>query len=53
MHILDKVNGAMHFEINLAQIKKIFSELSAKLPGYLLPRLVMEQPGAKSKTLII
>lgn len=53
LHMLDKVNGAVHFEVSLEQAKKIFYNLSTKLPGYLLPRLVAEQSGAKSKTLIL
>ena len=53
LHMLDKVNGAVHFEVSLEQAKKIFSNLSTKLPGYLLPRLAVEQSGAKSKTLIL
>lgn len=53
LHILDKVSGTNHFEVDLAIAKQIFSELSNKLPGYLLPRLVVEQPYEKSKTLIM
>ena len=53
LHMLDKVNGAVHFEVALEHAKKIFSNLSTKLPGYLLPRLAVEQSGAKSKTLIL
>jgi EF-P beta-lysylation protein EpmB len=53
LHMLDKVNGAVHFEVSLDQAKKIFSHLSTKIPGYLLPRLAVEQSGAKSKTLIL
>ncbi len=52
LHILDPVIGAEHFEVNLQQAKKIYTELAAILPGYLLPKLVIEKPGAKNKILI-
>lgn len=53
LHMLDKVRGTGHFEVDLTTAKQIFAELSTKLPGYLLPRLAIEQAGSKSKTLII
>ncbi len=53
LHMLDKVSGAMHFAISLSEAKKIFAGLSEILPGYLLPRLVVEEAFAKAKTLII
>ena len=53
IHMLDPVNGTFHFAVDLYRAKQIFSELSSKLPGYLLPKLVIEQPGAANKTIII
>jgi EF-P beta-lysylation protein EpmB len=52
LHCLDKTRGAMHFEISQAQALKIMDDMRAKLPGYLVPRLVREQAGEKSKTAI-
>ena len=52
LHILDPVIGTKHFAIEMTMAKQIFSELSSKLPGYLVPRLVMEQPGAVNKILV-
>jgi L-lysine 2,3-aminomutase len=50
--MLDPIIGTQHFAVELSKAKQIFSELSSKLPGYLLPRLVVEQPGAANKILI-
>ncbi len=49
LHVLDRVTGAAHFEIDEQRARAIHAELSALLPGYLVPRLVREQPGAPSK----
>ena len=53
LHCLDKVQGAAHFDLPIAQAKMLAGELSARLPGYLVPKLVREQAGASSKTLIL
>jgi len=53
LHILDKVTGTKHFAIKLKTAKKIYAELQEKLPGYLVPKLVTEQPGAKHKIIIL
>jgi EF-P beta-lysylation protein EpmB len=50
LHLLDRVQGAAHFEVCEAQALAIHAELTAKLPGYLVPRLVREIPGAPAKT---
>ena len=52
LHTLDPVIGTHHFAVEISTAKQIFSELSSKLPGYLLPRLATEQPGASNKILI-
>ncbi len=52
LHLLDKVNGATHFEVPREEAIKIYKDLRAKLPGYLVPQLVEEIPGADSKTVI-
>jgi len=49
LHVLDNVEGAAHFSVPDAVIKALLSALPAHLPGYLVPRLVREVPGAKSK----
>ena len=53
LHVLDKVKGAMHFDLPFATVQLIYKQLQNMLPGYLLPRLVREEPGKLSKTLLI
>lgn len=52
LHLLDRVKGASHFLISDNEAKKIWSELQAQLPGYLVPRLVRESANTPSKTII-
>jgi EF-P beta-lysylation protein EpmB len=50
LHVLDKVQGAAHFDMDEARALALHTELSARLPGYLTPRLVREIPGESAKT---
>jgi EF-P beta-lysylation protein EpmB len=50
LHMLDRVRGAAHFEVPEAQARALLREAAARLPGYLVPRLVREEAGAASKT---
>lgn len=50
LHQLDAVAGAAHFAVDLAKAQSLASQLLELLPGYLVPRLVREDAGAKSKT---
>ena len=49
LHMLDRVQGAAHFEVDEAAAQALMAQLAAQLPGYLLPRLVREMPGADAK----
>ena len=49
LHVLDRVRGAAHFEVAEPRARLIAGELSARLPGYLVPRLVRELYGAPAK----
>ncbi len=49
LHLLDRVHGAAHFEVSETEALEIVAELRRRLPGYLVPRLVREVPGAASK----
>ncbi len=49
LHQLDRVQGAAHFEVSDAGARDLVRDLAARLPGYLVPRLVREVPGAASK----
>lgn len=53
LHVLDKVSGAAHFDIPLVQIQTLYKEVQMLLPGYLVPRLVCEEPGKSSKTQLL
>ncbi len=50
LHLLDKVTGAAHFDTQSHTIDQIMQDLRSRLPGYLVPRLVQEIPGEKSKS---
>jgi EF-P beta-lysylation protein EpmB len=50
LHLLDRVAGAAHFEVDEDSGRRLVGELRAHLPGYLVPRLVRETPGELSKT---
>ena len=52
LHLLDRVQGAAHFEVSETRGVALIAALRARLPGYLVPRLVREQPGADGKTII-
>lgn len=52
LHLLDKVQGAQRFEIPFERIKSIYATLQTLLPGYLVPRLVREDPFQQHKTLV-
>lgn len=51
LHLLDKVQGAAHFDIPKQRALSLYHELQALLPGYLVPKLAREEPGKKNKTL--
>jgi len=49
LHLLDRVTGAAHFDVPQSEARRLMEALRARLPGYLLPRLVREEPGGLSK----
>lgn len=49
LHQLDRVRGAAHFEVGDDEARALIEALRARLPGYLVPRLVRETAGAPSK----
>jgi EF-P beta-lysylation protein EpmB len=52
LHQLDRVAGTAHFEVDDSRALALHSDMAARLPGYLLPRLVREIPGEPNKTLL-
>lgn len=53
MHQLDKANGVAHFEVSDTKALELINNIRAKLPGYLVPKLVREIAGEQSKTPIV
>ena len=52
LHLFDPVAGASHFDIEETAAKKIYADLQAILPGFLVPKLVREIPNKRSKTTV-
>jgi len=50
---LDKAKGISHFRVSNTRAKNIHKQLMQKLPGYLVPKLVVEISGKKNKTPLI
>lgn len=50
LHLLDRVAGAAHFDLKESAIQNLQQQLVAKLPGYLMPRMVREIADEPSKT---
>jgi L-lysine 2,3-aminomutase len=49
LHLLDKVQGAAHFDVPENQARQLLRGMTVKLPGYMVPKLVREIAGADSK----
>ena len=50
LHQLDRVAGTAHFEVEDIRALALVETMRGRLPGYLVPQLVREIPGAASKT---
>jgi EF-P beta-lysylation protein EpmB len=53
LHVLDKVQGTAHFDLAQETAVKLHWELTQRLSGFLIPKLVCEQPGAPAKLSIL
>lgn len=49
LHLLDKVAGAAHFDVDDDHARTLHREMLARLPGYLVPKMVKELPNTPSK----
>lgn len=49
LHQLDRVAGTAHFEVPDARALSLIASINARLPGYLVPKLVRELPSAPGK----
>ncbi|WP_442484487.1 EF-P beta-lysylation protein EpmB [Aeoliella sp. SH292] len=52
LHQLDRVAGAQHFEVSVAEGLEIIRELRSQLPGYMVPRYVQEIAGEPNKRVL-
>jgi len=52
LHMPDAVAATAHFDVPLTRAIELHQGMAARLPGYLVPRLVRETPGAASKELV-
>ena len=50
LHLLDKVAGAAHFEVLETKAVTLYWQMLEALPGYLVPKLVREEPHRPFKT---
>jgi EF-P beta-lysylation protein EpmB len=49
LHVLDRVQGAAHFEVAAEKAAQLLEQMRKNLPGYLVPRLVREVAGVEFK----
>lgn len=52
LHLLDRVRGTHTYEVAESAVQPLLREMHARLPGYLLPRLVREIGGEPGKSLV-
>ena len=52
LHLLDKVQGAAHFDTPEQRASELMGEISSRLPGYLVPKLAREFAGETSKIVV-
>ena len=53
LNVLDKVSGAQHFSVPIDTCKKLHIGIKARLPGYLVPKLVQDLAKKDSKTWLL
>ncbi len=53
LHLLDKVQGAAHFEVTETEALALMQALQQRLPGYLVPKLVKEIAGLPYKQRVL
>jgi EF-P beta-lysylation protein EpmB len=50
LHMFDPVQGVAHFDVGEKRAKEIAQQMMARLPGFLMPKLVREIAGEANKT---
>ena len=53
LHMPDAVAGTAHFDVSERRAVAVHRRVAARLPGYLVPRLVRETPGKTAKDLVV
>lgn len=53
LHLLDRVKGTAHFEVNEKEAAKFMLKMAKELPGYMVPKLVKEEMGKSNKTNVL
>jgi len=49
LHLLDKVDGAAHFDVPEEKANNLMQAMKQQLPGFLVPKLAREVSGMLSK----
>ncbi|MGH8427374.1 MAG: EF-P beta-lysylation protein EpmB [Gammaproteobacteria bacterium] len=52
LHLPDATSGTAHFAVSTERGIQLVTALRARLPGYLVPRLAREEPGAPAKRVL-
>ncbi|MEN9705737.1 MAG: hypothetical protein RLZZ393_1616 [Pseudomonadota bacterium] len=52
LHATDPIRGTAHFFVEEGKARALARAIAARLPGYLVPRLVREEAGEPGKTLL-
>ncbi|HET7315292.1 EF-P beta-lysylation protein EpmB [Salinisphaera sp.] len=52
LHLLDRVRGTSHFEVDETRAIALMQDLAARLPGYLVPKLAREGAGDDAKSVL-
>jgi EF-P beta-lysylation protein EpmB len=52
LHLLDRVKGSAHFNIPETMAKNLIAEMAQELSGYLVPKLVRDDPFSPAKIVI-
>ncbi|RKF14508.1 EF-P beta-lysylation protein EpmB [Alginatibacterium sediminis] len=50
LFLLDKVEGAAHFDVSQEKAQQLLQAMLEQLPGFLIPKLTREEAGKTSKT---
>ena len=52
LNLLDKVIGSQHFDVGIEPAKRLITDMRERLPGYLVPRLVLDESSRHSKSIM-